>query len=224
MKKVVYVLGQDIASISSGLNLVMGEFTGNDIKFKSLAEKSFTIENTFKSRYKNAEGVFDFTWAMNEKYNGVDLIVNEDYINSMSHVAFSLGEFNGIIRAFHYKRKFSMLLNNPAKFRSFIANGRKAPKGGAAKRLIVEWVKKEFKYESTRHYVKERSDCTDAFIHGVIGAYYCFFLMGVSMDILSPIRKKIFINSKTKNGLMDNKDLLLNEDVLYSLLEVKKND
>jgi hypothetical protein len=204
MKAEVISGGYDIASISSGLTFVRGIWNDDDsVTIEPLTERAFKIENNFLSRYENALEMLRVSRAVQREYGHLDVCAIEDYIMAVySMVSYSTGEFSGIVRAFHYAAGFPILLNKPQIMKSFLANGRKVPKGAALKRALVDWVGEDFGYVSCQRLVKERSDCADAAAHAIIGAYTLLFERGAPYEILSPKRKEIWTNSK-KNGIFD---------------------
>jgi len=208
MKTEFVVGGLDLASVSSGVTYVRGTWNGSTVKLEPLIEKAFRIENSFPSRYEHARKMLQLSCSVRDEY-GLDLCAIEDYTMQIaSMVSFSMGEFGGIVRAFHYASGFPILLNKPQIMRSFIADARKIPKGAAGKRSIIEWCGEDFSYESVQTYAKERSDCSDAFVHACLGIYTLLFLEGVPLSILSEKRQMTWKNHK-KSGILDQLDVRL---------------
>lgn len=200
----VIVGGFDLASVSSGVTYVRGVWERDAVTVEPVYEKAYTIKNTFPSRYAHAQLMIKDSCMIKEKH-GLDLCVIEDYINaSYSMVSFSMGEFGGLVRGTHFAAGFSILLNRPVIMRSFIANSRPIPKGIPGKRMLTKWAEEDFGFVSKQKKVKERSDCSDAFLHAVIGVYTLFFLQGAPLSLLSEKRQETWTHAKKQNGILDN--------------------
>jgi hypothetical protein len=205
MRTEVFVGGFDTASVASGVSYVMGSWDGAEaVEFEFIYERAYKIENTFVSRYKYSQCMLEDSLSIKDKF-GLDLCSIEDYINTAnSHVSFSMGEFGGLVRGVHYAAGFPLLLTRPVIMRSFIADGRKLQTGQAGKRQLVQWVKEDFGFESKMKYAKERSDCSDATIHAIIGVYTLLFLNGAPLELLSVKRQETFKHPKKCTGILDN--------------------
>lgn len=199
----VFVEGFDLASVSSGVVLVSGKWDGREVSIVPLYERAYTVENNFPSRYEHAKLMAAETVRLHAQYH-IDLLAIEDYLlNIVSHVSFSMGEFGGLVRGFHFQEGFPILLNKPQIMRSFVADGRKIPPREAGKRQLVTWAKEDFGFVSQQRLVKQRSDCSDAFLHAVLGVYTLLFMRGVPLNVLSEKRQGIWVNKKI-NGILDN--------------------
>jgi hypothetical protein len=195
--------GYDLSSVASGITFVRGTWDGESVKFESLIEKAYRVENNFPAHYACAHKMLQVSCSVRVEY-GLDLCAFEDYTMQIaSMVSFSMGEVGGVTRAFHFASGFPILLNKPNVMRSFAADMRKIPKGALGKRALIEWAGEDFNYESVQTYVKERSDCTDAYWHAVIGIYTLFFLEGIPLGILSSKRQMTWKNPKG-SGILDN--------------------
>ena len=200
--EIVHVGGFDLASVSSGVTYVRGEWDGTQVHIEALHERAYKIENHFVSHYECAKLMLRDTLVFKEKY-GLDLCAVEDYtMQTVSQVSFSIGEIGGLVRGFHFDAGIPILLNKPMVMRSFAANGRKLPKGASGKRALISLAKEDFGHASSCHYSKERSDCCDAWWHSVLGVYTLLFVKGVPLDIISPKRQEIWRNKKG-TGIFD---------------------
>jgi hypothetical protein len=203
VRKEYYVGGFDLASVSSGVTYIHGEWDGRQVALEAIQERAYRLENNFVSHYEGAKHMLDDSLKFQQQY-GLDLCAVEDYtLQSLSMVSFSIGEVGGLVRGFHFGAGFPILLNRPVIMRSFAADGRKIPKGPPGKRALVAWAEEDFGYTSSCKYVKQRSDCSDAFLHAVIGVFTLMFLDGVSFDIISPKRQDTWRNKK-QTGILDN--------------------
>lgn len=203
MAKAYLVGGFDLASVSSGVTYVRGEVDKGKVVIAAVQERAYRLENNFVSHYEGAKCMLSDSLKFKQQY-GLELCAIEDYtLQSLSLVSFSIGEVGGLVRGFHFDAGFPLLLNRPSTMRSFAADSRKIPKGPPGKRALVEWVKEDFGYTSSCKYAKQRSDCSDAFLHAAIGVLTLMFLDGVPLDIISPKRQDTWRNKKG-TGLLDN--------------------
>jgi hypothetical protein len=192
----------DLASVSSGVVLVSGKWDGREVSITPLYEKAYTVKNDFPSHFYAAQEMLAETMRLHEKYC-IDLIAVEDYLMlSSSQVSFSIGEFGGLVRGFHFEDGFPLLLNKPPVMRSFAADGRKIRPKAAGKRDLVDWAKEDFGFASQQRLAKQRSDCADAFWHAVLGVYTLLFIQGVPLNVLSEKRQGVWVNKKI-NGILD---------------------
>ena len=195
--------GFDLASVSSGVTYVRGEVVQSKVVIAAIQERAYRIENNFVSHYEGAKCMLTDSLKFKQQY-GLDLCAIEDYtLQSLSMVSFSIGEVGGLVRGFHFDAGFPLLLNRPVIMRSFAADSRKIPKGPPGKRALVAWAEEDFGYTSSCKYAKQRSDCSDAFLHAAMGVLTLMFIDGVPLDIISPKRQAIWRNKK-QTGILDN--------------------
>jgi len=195
--------GFDLASVSSGVTYVRGEWDGSRVFIEAVQERAYRLENNFVSHYEGAKCMLGDSVKFRQQY-GLDLCAIEDYtLQSLSMVSFSIGEVGGLVRGFHFDVGFPILLNRPVIMRSFAADGRKIPKGPPGKRSLVAWAEEDFAYVSSCKYAKQRSDCSDAYWHAAIGVFTLMFLDGVPLEAISPKRRETWRNKK-QTGILDN--------------------
>jgi hypothetical protein len=195
--------GFDLASVSSGVTYVRGEVDKGKVVIAAVQERAYRLENNFVSHYEGAKCMLEDSLKFKQQY-GLELCAIEDYtLQSLSMVSFSIGEVGGLVRGFHFGAGFSILLNRPVVMRSFAADSRKIPKGAPGKRALVAWAEEDFGYVSSCKYVKQRSDCSDAYWHAVMGVLTLMFLDGVPLDVISLKRQTVW-RSKKQTGILDN--------------------
>lgn len=194
-------LGLDIASVQSGVNLVSMSFGDKPGKiiYKSLWEKSYHTEheegrNKFEGHRLIANKIFRDYLSTGVQ---ADLAVFEDYTNiRSSHVAFSLAEVMALTRQ-AFIGIMPIMYNVPSRMRSFVANGKKLTKGHAGKKEIVALIEEDFGYRCDSYTTfKQKSDCSEAFIHGVMGCVLCALLLRYNLN-LSAKRNSIYYNKKS---------------------------
>lgn len=201
MQAQVFVGGYDIASVSSGVTFVQGLYDpSTGVTLKAFAEKAYRHENNFLGHHTGVMQMIADTKAVNDHIgDALELCIIEDYImTAHTVVSYSTGDVMGMLASRLYEARFPILYNHPVKMRSFVARGKRFPGGTAGKRLIMRTAEEEFGYRSKQRLVKQRTDCSDAFWHAVMGVNLLFWMQGVPIDELLPDPKRaaLYVNKK----------------------------
>jgi len=190
------VLGLDVAQHKVGATLI--ELDVVEQKFH-VREAAYVGENTFPSRLKIVEQVIVDMVVPNDP----QFVVIEDYTNQpRSYTAFSMEEFGGIFRCCLHQLLYPMLVVSPVHMRSWCGvKPRTTSRIGKIK--IQEWAK-SVGFESQLVDKQNRENCTDAFVHAVMGMLWCGIADLQDEDVLrvfNDVQLKILYKLKDRGFL-----------------------